>query len=121
MSWEIHITRREFWADREPGPEISFDEWKAYVDACDDMRLDGYAESGVGLVSRNPGIAVWTGHSRHGVDDFRMWFYHSRQGGEISCSEPDAETFTRMLAVAGHFNANVQTDDGEHLDENTSF
>ena len=46
MGYEIHITRKTEWFD-EDGPEISLEDWKAYIASDPEMRLDGYAEAWV--------------------------------------------------------------------------
>ena len=43
MGYEIHITRKMEWFDKG-GPNISLEDWKAYISSDPDMRLDGYAE-----------------------------------------------------------------------------
>ena len=40
MGYDLHITRRAEWADRD-GPEITLKEWEAYVRSDDEVRIEG--------------------------------------------------------------------------------
>ena len=83
MGYEIHITRKTEWFD-EDGPEISLEDWKAYIASDPEMRLDGYAEAtmenGDVFRTEHDGIAVWTAYSGHGVDGNMAWLYPGSGG-----------------------------------------
>jgi hypothetical protein len=118
MGYDVHITRREDWADA--GQDISLDEWLAVVAADPELRLDGYAESpiagGRGVFrTERPGIAVWTAWSRHREGDTMAWIDHG--SGNVSATNPDAEIRRKMWALAQRLAAKVQGDDGETYDE----
>lgn len=114
MGYEVHITRKDFWADDE-GPVISLDEWRQYISSDAEMRLDGYAESqtpdGATIRVDNPGIAVWTAYSGHGVNGNMAWFCHFDD--RIAVKNPDEEILVKMHQIASELNAKVQGDDGE--------
>lgn len=96
MSYNLHITRRRFWAD--DGNEITSTEWLAYVRDDSELRLS---------TERGPCFAVWTGTS----DADEPWLDWS--DGRIFTENPDAALVDKMVAMAGHFGASVQGDDGE--------
>lgn len=117
MGYDLHISRRADWVD--DGSDITVAEWLAYLDASPDMRLDGYAEAvtdaGDTVRVESPGLAVWTGYSKHGLGGNQARFLHS--GGQIIVKNPDAELRRKMFSIARHFGARVQGDDGEFYDE----
>lgn len=117
MGYEIHITRKEYWAD-ENGTPITLEEWLAYVETDPEMRSDGYAEakSPDGSVIRvdNPGIAVWTAWSQHSEGGGMAWFSHFEDC--VSMKNPDNEVLKKMYQMAEALNAKVQGDEGEIYD-----
>jgi hypothetical protein len=114
MGYDIHITRRENWFD-EDGPNISQDEWSALVAADREMRLDGYAEASISngsvLRTEDPGIAVWTAYSKHGVDGNMAWF--CLINGNVVVKNPDEEMLRKFWSLAQQLQAKVQGDEGE--------
>jgi hypothetical protein len=98
MGYDIHITRRKFWADK--GSDITADEWLAYVQR--DSELSLRPESG-------RCFAEWSGGS---------WLDWS--DGVIFTKNPDEALVTKMVAIAGQFDATVQGDDGEIYDGSES-
>jgi hypothetical protein len=114
MGYEVHITRKASWFE-DDGPVISLNEWLEYLSSDAEMRLDGYAEArtpaGDVLRTEEPGIAVWTAYSRHGVDGNMAWFCHF--GDRITVKNPDEEIRAKMYAIASSLGAKVQGDEGE--------
>ncbi|BDU21695.1 hypothetical protein [Dyella sp. GSA-30] len=114
MGYEIHITRKKEWLDND-GPNISLEDWKAYLSSDPDMRLDGYAEatSGNGDVLRveHEGLAVWIAYSGHGVNGNMAWLYPGSAG--IIAKNPDEEIRQKMFEIAQALGARVLGDDGE--------
>lgn len=114
MGYEVHITRKTDWSDKE-GPNISLEDWKVYISSDPDMRLDGYAEATVGngdvLRVVSEGLAVWTAYSGHGVNGNMAWLYLG-SGGIIGKS-PDEEILRKMFEIAQALDARVVGDDGE--------
>ena len=98
MGYEIHITRKNEWSD-EDGPEISLEDWKAYIASDPEMRLDGYAEAtmenGDVFRTEHDGIAVWTAYSG------------------IVAKNPDREILAKMFEIAQALGARVVGDEGE--------
>jgi hypothetical protein len=97
MGYDIHITRRESWFEKDDSDEIKLTEWTHYVMSDPEMKLEGNAEAiprtGDKVTYDNAGLAVWTSYSKHGQGDNRAWF-----------------------DFAGRLNAKVQGDDGETYD-----
>ena len=114
MGYSVHITRKKRWAD-DGGADISIEEWAAFIESDPEMRLQGFAEfvnpkTGENIRYENPGLAVWTGHSRDPVV-----FFDLRQG-DVSVDPTDQEVFAKMSMIARHFKALVMGDEGELYD-----
>ena len=113
MGYDVHITRAADWTEAELKP-ITLDEWRAFVAADPEMRLDGFAEAAIPsgtLRMTSPGLAVWTAYSGHGVGGNMAWFDHSQ--GCIDVKDPDDEILGKMRCVAAALGASVIGDEGE--------
>lgn len=114
MGYEVHITRKTEWF-AEDGPVLSLEDWLAYVGSDSEMRPDGYAEAttpkGETLRTENPGIAVWTAYSGHGLNGNMAWFCHFQD--RVTVKNPDAEILRTMHSIATSLGARVQGDEGE--------
>ena len=115
MGYDIHITRKEFWADEDDQNIITLDEWKNFLSTQSDMRLDNFAEARLDdnstLKLDNPGIAVWTSYSLNGKDGNYAWFNYN--DGDITVKNPDDEILIKLCSIAQQLNAFAQGDDGE--------
>ena len=103
MGYELHITRRDFYADPN-GPAITLEEWMAYVASDPELRLaPEYGKHTVlmTLPSKYP-------------DPWLEWFE-----GCIDTKNPDKPIVAKMIQIAQKLGACVQGDDGE-LYEDTS-
>jgi hypothetical protein len=113
MGYDLHITRKENWYDAVP--EITLDEWLAYVDGDPEMRHDGVAEAPVGggktLRVVGEGICVWTTYS--GGDRGRDVSWLAWNRGNIIAKNPDQEIRRKIWAIAQFFGAQIQGDDLE--------
>lgn len=122
MSYDVHITRRKDWFDREQ-PGITLEDWSAYVNSDVSMRLDGVARttspSGDVIEMKSPGLAVWTAYSGH--DEGRTAWFNLSPRGNISVKDPDPEILGKMWKIAQTLSAKVQGDDGEIYDADGSF
>lgn len=96
MGYDLHITRRSAWSD-DDGPEITFQEWKAYVNSDEELRPD--ADNG-------PTDFVWTAHPKA---PWPLWW----DRGEIYTKNPDEFAVRKLVAIAERMSATVQGDDGE--------
>ncbi|MCD2424928.1 hypothetical protein LQ567_19245 [Niabella pedocola] len=115
MGYELHITRRENWADEDPAAAISLQEWMELVKNDPKMQLDHEATaattSGDAIAVDSEGLSVWTAYSRDGIEGNHARFsYHA---GTIDVKNPDAEIIDKMLAMAMQLRAKVVGDDGE--------
>ncbi|MFN3856606.1 MAG: hypothetical protein ACK4RV_02575 [Caulobacter sp.] len=114
MGYELHITRKLQWFDDE-GPEVTLEDWLAYVKSDPEMRLDGFAEAVVGggdvLRVEDESLAVWTAYSRDGEGGNHAWFAHFTDC--VSVKNPDAEIIGKMSRIAEVLGAVVMGDDGE--------
>ncbi|MBX3381674.1 MAG: hypothetical protein KF805_16385 [Phycisphaeraceae bacterium] len=114
MGYDFHITRAAVWFEAEEKP-ISMEEWLAYVKSDSEMRLDGFAEAGVGLDEvlrcEDPSMAVWTAYSKDGVGGNHAWMWLA--DGNVGAKNADEEIISKLWRIAQHFGARVVGDDGE--------
>lgn len=97
MGYDVHLTRKEFWADDE-GPEITLNEWQAYVAGDPEIVSD----------PENPGPEnyVYVAHPER----WPLWWHRS---GEVSTKNPDKLVVAKLVEVARVLNARVLGDDEE--------
>lgn len=111
MGYELHITRKNDWSD-EDGPDISFDEWAAFVASDPELRLDGFAEAttpaGEVLRMTSPGITAWVSSPGAEPLGWFQWF-----NGEVSAKVRDSAQLRKMHQIAAVLGARVQGDEGE--------
>lgn len=98
MGYELHITRRVFHAD--DGSDITKQEWDAFVEQRPELELSEQHGGGMFFYSWSIGSSY--------DEPWLQWFE-----GSISTKNPDEPMIIEMVAIAKHFNANVQGDDGE--------
>ena len=114
MSYQIHITRASFFSEAD-APEISQDEWEAYVKSEPEMELEQFAGSKVvhGKDVPNPkeSSAVWTEYAlaKQSGDKARFELIN----GNIVVNDPDKDILRKMYEVARSLEANVQGTNGE--------
>lgn len=97
MGYDLHITRKRGWADAT-GPEITLEEWLAFVEQ--DPEMTHAADLG-------EHFAVWSGPSVH-ESPWLAW-----DDGNIYSKNPDRPLIAKMYQVATALGAEVQGDDGE--------
>lgn len=117
MGYELHITRRNDWADTE-APDISLDEWLSYIKTDAELELTNGYEIKIGSESQfqnNPGYCQWNAHPTKRDHSSRPWFSYFR--GSIDTKNPDVATIRKMMQMSLSLNAKVQGDDGEFYDE----
>lgn len=113
MGYELHITRREHWADTETS-DISLDEWLAYVSNDEELELTNGYDIKIGSELQfqdRPGYCEWNAHPVYSDSNARPWFAYWR--GSINTKNPDAPTIRKMMQIASSLNAKVQGDEGE--------
>lgn len=99
MGYDLHITRKEFWAD-EDGPEITHEEWNAYVAADPELTQDPINSETDYLYTQ-------------GEDVWPLWW----SDGEISTKNPEKSMVIKFVAIAESLGARAQGDDGEYYDQ----
>lgn len=99
MGYDLHITRKEYWADE--GQDIATEDWLALIEH--DPELSLWPENG-------PYFAVWSGSSLH-KNPWLDW-----SDGKIFSKNPDLELTTKMVEIADKLGAAVQGDEGEIYD-----
>ena len=104
MGYDLHITRKENWADEEDEGLISISEWNTHVKSdaeltedLDNLGGDNY------LYQRAAG-------------NWPLWY--SQQSGEINTKNPDCDVIQKLVRIANSLGATVQGDDGERYDLN---
>jgi len=97
MGYDLHITRKKFWADQD-GPQISTAEWLAYVVTDSQLRFDQNSQR------HTLKLSVESEHDESWLE----WFQ-----GDVYTKNPDEPILAKMLEIAKALNARVQGDDGE--------
>jgi hypothetical protein len=113
MGYELHITRREDWADTE-NPDIPLDEWLAYVNNDNELELTNGYDIRIGTekpFQNLPGYWEWNAHPKEKERNSRPWFSYWQ--GSIDSKNPDGPTIRKMIEIASALKAKVQGDDGE--------
>lgn len=102
MGYDLHITRKECWAEEEDKRCITSQEWQTYVENDPDVisnpenpQEDNY------LYIRAAG-------------DWPLWF--NPRLGNIYTKNPEQDVIEKMLKIAQALNARVQGDDQEFYD-----
>ncbi|MQU29190.1 hypothetical protein GHO29_22240 [Pseudomonas helleri] len=95
--YDIHITRKAFWAD-EDGPTISISDWEKYIAQDPQITPDTKNTKNDFLVSL-------------GTETFPIWFNPIL--GELYTKNPSDDAIKKMIDVASRLGANAQGDDGE--------
>jgi hypothetical protein len=96
LGYDVHLTRKEFWADEE-GPEISLAEWQAYVATDAEIQPDPD--------NSGPDNYLFVSHP----EQWPLW-WHS---GEVYTKNPDALVIAKLLSIARALHARVLGDDDE--------
>lgn len=102
MGYDLHITRKDCWAEEEDERRISAEEWKAYADADPELIKD--------LESSDETDYVFIRQA----GNWPLWF-NSRLGN-IYTKNPDIDVIQKMVKIALVLKARVQGDDQEFYD-----
>jgi hypothetical protein len=115
MGYVLSITRQENWFDDDDAKKISMEEWKEFVAADQEMRMDNFAEAttkkGETITVTSEGLAVWTTYSENGVEGNHAWF--DLFEGNVNVKNPDDEIIYKMIRIATKLNAKVQGEECE--------
>lgn len=104
MGYDLHITRKEFWAD-EAGPGISFEEWTGHVKVDTDLEKDPLNGTHDFLYAKHP------------KEPAPLWW----NDGEIYTKNPDADMVRKLIEIAQQLGAKVQGDNGEQYSDWSRF
>ena len=112
MAYDIHITRRNNWFDKE-GPVISEEEWKKVVEEDSELKLTDYAESS--LKNKPFEIVRLKKHLMGLLSDpiTKKDFYFVYSPEKITVSDAEENVVEKMKQVAQKLDAKVQGDEGE--------
>ncbi|GGY75069.1 hypothetical protein GCM10011613_20700 [Cellvibrio zantedeschiae] len=102
MGYDLHITRKECWADEEDEGLISRAEWKAYVEADPDVTPD----------PDNPHEDYYV-YVRD-AESWPLWF--NPRLGNIYTKNPPDDVIEKVVKIAAILKARVQGDDQEFYD-----
>jgi hypothetical protein len=97
LGYDIHLTRKNFWAD-DDGPEISLEEWTKHVASDPDLQPDPE--------NKGPENAVCS----FGGRTWPLWW---NPRGEIVTKNPTPPDFAKLVQLASAIGAHVMGDDGE--------
>ena len=76
MGYDLHITRREDWADRRT-PDILLDEWLSYIEHDKELELTNGNNITIGSETQfqnRPGFCEWNSHPTEKSPNTRPWF-----------------------------------------------
>ncbi len=104
MGYDLHITRKDCWADEEDKSSISRDEWKAYVETDPEITLD----------PDNP-FEDYFLYIR-AEENWPLWF--NPRLGNIYTKNPPTDVIEKIVTIAATLKARVQGDDQEFYDLN---
>ena len=110
MGYDIHITRRAFWAD-EDGPVISLEAWMAHCATDASLVAMPVRNEAGGIVMDDPS----PGSVAYQLPNGEWWPMWWDEGGVLT-KNPPVGTFAKLAEIAAAFQAQVQGDDGEQYD-----
>ncbi len=102
MGYDLHITRKECWADEEKEGSISIAEWKAYVETDSEIMPD----------PENPDEDNYL-YIRD-AENWPLWF--NPRLGNIYTKNPPEDVTKKIVQIAAALKARVQGDDQEFYD-----
>ena len=97
MGWELHITKKEYWAD-EDGPSISKSEWVKYVQSDPQIVQDSANTEDDYLFKID-------------TEEWPLWW--NPDLGEIYTKNPNDSAIIKFKSIAKSLDAQVQDDEGE--------
>lgn len=107
MGYDLHITRKEHWADENSQLDISVHEWEMVVANDPELEIDNTAR--IFTTDGERSLYKWTGIPL-GNEECALFDF---DGGTIDVKNPDNETIKKMCKIAVLLIARVQGDDGE--------
>jgi hypothetical protein len=115
MGYDLHITRKEHWADHEEELNIRPEEWSYYLQSDPEMRYEGDYEINFKngkFNTKDKTLATWSANPTDAANGDEVVLFYLYEG-EISVKNSDQATISKMVEIAVHLNARVQGDDGE--------
>ena len=113
MGYDLHITRRQDWADPD-GPEITLEEWLDYLTIDPSLERDIEFESSldpaVATGAKESTMVLWNEWpSRGSGEEVRLWLSH----GNVMATDADVDLRRKMFVMADVLGARLQGDNGE--------
>lgn len=102
MGYDLHITRKDCWAEEEDSRSITLPEWQAYVAGDPEVIAD----------PENPNEDNYVYIRAAG--NWPLWF--NPRLGNIYTKNPEQDVIDKMVKIAQTLNARVQGDDQEFYD-----
>lgn len=99
MGYDLHITRKLYWADKE-GPDIALAEWLTIVESDPELTWSELNRT------TSPYKADWSGPGK-----YPCWLDYAH--GNVYTKNPTDEMIEKMVQIAKLLDATVQGDDGE--------
>ena len=114
MAYDLHITRRNDWADTD-GDEITREEWVSYLAIDKTLELDrdmaAARDPAVASGAKEPDLAVWLDWPGRVPGETEAVIQLLR--GNLTSSDPDQAMRRKLFLVADALNARLQGDKGE--------
>lgn len=97
MGYDLHISRRRWWADDATSDAITFADWSQYVASDPEIQPDRENE---------PTDFLFLAHPERPIP---LWW----REGEVYTKNPDAITIAKLVQIAKALGARVLGDDNE--------
>lgn len=105
MSYDLHITRAEYWTESEECP-ITLEELQTYFQSKPDFHhSNSFSSTGPVSLTIAGEFFIWN-YSGTPIP-FHFW------NGQLIVANPDEEVVAKMKEIAVGLNANLLGDDGE--------
>ena len=114
MRHDVYITRKEDWSDID-GPEITLDEWVAFVFADNSLEIDPHKAAAedprVASGAKEATHAIWTNWPARqaGIDEAWVWL----ERGNLVATGADTTFRRKLFLIADGLDACLMGENGE--------